>query len=95
MMPVEHVVITGVYSGLGRAMAIGFAADGWVVSGCGTDATALQSLADELGPGHHVQICNVTDPASVEDFSAAALGCHGTPNLLINNAALITLPDKN
>jgi len=46
----KHVVITGASRGLGRAMAMGFAADGWGVSGCGTDIAALQSLARELGP---------------------------------------------
>ena len=52
-------------------MAMGFAADGWSVSGCGTDAAALQSLASELGPNHHLQPCDVTDPAAVEEFAAA------------------------
>jgi NAD(P)-dependent dehydrogenase (short-subunit alcohol dehydrogenase family) len=49
MARMKHVVITGVSRGLGRAMTIGFAADGWTVSGCGTDTAALQSLASELG----------------------------------------------
>lgn len=85
----KHVVITGVSSGLGRAMAIGFAAEGWAVSGCGRDAAALQSLADELGTGHQVQACDVTDPTAVEAFAAAVTEHSGTPDLLINNAALI------
>jgi NAD(P)-dependent dehydrogenase (short-subunit alcohol dehydrogenase family) len=89
----KHVVITGVSRGLGRAMALGFAADGWAVSGCGTDAAALASLAGELGPDHHVQVCNVTDPAAVEDFAAAAVARFGPPDLLANNAAVIN-PNK-
>lgn len=89
MVSMKHVVITGVSSGLGRAMAIGFAAEGWAVSGCGRDAAALQSLADELGTGHQVQACDVTDPTAVEAFAAAVTEHSGTPDLLINNAALI------
>lgn len=85
----KHVVITGASRGLGRAMAIGFAADGWTVSGCGTDPVALQSLQDELGPAHHLQPCDVTDPAAVEEFAAAVTKRFGPPDLLLNNAAII------
>jgi NAD(P)-dependent dehydrogenase (short-subunit alcohol dehydrogenase family) len=89
MVSMKHVVITRVSSGLGRAMAIGFAAEGWAVSGCGRDAAALQSLADELGPDHLLQTCDVTGPEAVGDFAAATTERSGTPDLLINNAALI------
>lgn len=93
MVAMKHVVITGVSRGLGRAMAIGFAADGWTVSGCGTDAAALQSLANELGADHQVQPCDVTDPAAVENFAATVTKRFGAPDLLINNAATIN-PNK-
>ncbi|MGL5019712.1 MAG: SDR family oxidoreductase [Luteolibacter sp.] len=89
----KHVVITGASRGLGRAMAIGFAADGWTVSGCGTDAAALQLLASELGPDHHLQACDVTDPAAVENFATAVTSRFGAPDLLVNNAATIN-PNK-
>ncbi len=85
----RHVVITGVSRGLGRAMAMGFAANGWTVGGCGTDAAALRSLARELGPDHLVQTCDVTDPDAVDEFSRAVNGRFGAPDLLLNNAAVI------
>jgi NAD(P)-dependent dehydrogenase (short-subunit alcohol dehydrogenase family) len=85
----KHVVITGVSRGLGRAMALRFAADGWVVSGCGTDPEALASVARELGENHHVQACEVTDPAAVDAFAEAAIQRFGAPDLLLNNAATI------
>ena len=85
----KHVVITGASRGLGRAMAMGFAADGWSVSGCGTDAAALRSLSDELGPDHLTQVCDVTDPAAVAAFAAAVTARFGPPDLLLNNAATI------
>lgn len=90
MSPMKHVVITGVSRGLGRVMAIGFAAEGWSVSGCGTDAEALQWLAGELGPDHHVQRCDVTDLAAVEDFATGVTKRFGAPDLLLNNAATIS-----
>jgi NAD(P)-dependent dehydrogenase (short-subunit alcohol dehydrogenase family) len=89
----KHVVITGVSRGLGRAMAVGFAADGWSVSGCGTDAVALQSLASELGPDHQAQTCDVTDPVAVKKFVTAVTTRYGPPDLLLNNAATIS-PNK-
>lgn len=70
-------------------MAIGFAADGWTISGCGTDAAALHSLENEIGSGHHLQGCDVTDPGAVEKFATAAIQRFGAPDLLINNAATI------
>jgi NAD(P)-dependent dehydrogenase (short-subunit alcohol dehydrogenase family) len=63
------------------------------VSGCGTDATALKALADELGPEHLLQVCDVTDPAAVEAFAAAVTKRSGAPDLLLNNAATIN-PNK-
>jgi NAD(P)-dependent dehydrogenase (short-subunit alcohol dehydrogenase family) len=89
----KHVDITGISRGLGRAMAMGFAADGWSVSGCGTDVDALQSLARELGPNHLIHVCDVTDPDAVAAFSAIACQHSGAPDLLLNNAATIN-PNK-
>lgn len=86
----KHVVITGVSRGLGRAMAAGFAAAGWNMSGCGTDASALQTLAQELGTDHHLQPCDVTDPTAVDAFAATATKRFGAPDLLLNNAATIS-----
>lgn len=85
----KHVTITGVSRGLGRAMALGFAADGWTVSGCGMDAAALGSLATTLGPDHTIRVCDVTDPAAVDEFAALVIERFGPPDLLLNNAATI------
>ena len=85
----KHVVITGASRGLGKAMAMHFAADGWAVSGCGTDAKALASLSQTLGPSHHISACDVTDPTAVQSFAEAATARFGAPDLLLNNAATI------
>jgi NAD(P)-dependent dehydrogenase (short-subunit alcohol dehydrogenase family) len=89
----KHVVITGVSRGLGRAAALRFAADGWIVSGCGTNAAALKSLAQELGPAHLAQVCDVTDADAVAAFATSAYQHSGAPDLLLNNAATIN-PNK-
>ena len=85
----KHVVITGVSRGLGRALSLEFAADGWSVSGCGRDAGALRSLAEGIGPNHLLLPCDVTDADAVDDFSTQVLQRHGAPDLLLNNAGLI------
>jgi NAD(P)-dependent dehydrogenase (short-subunit alcohol dehydrogenase family) len=70
-------------------MAAGFAAAGWNVSGCTTDASALQLLADELGKDHLPQPGDVTDPSAVEKIATAATKRFGAPDLLLNNVATI------
>lgn len=70
-----------------------FAADGWTVSGCGTDAAALDSLSQELGPAHLTHVCDVTDADVVAVFASSACRHAGPPDLLLNNAATIN-PNK-
>ena len=43
-----------------------------------------QSLANELGPDHHVQVCDVTDVAALEDFGTTMTDRFGAPDLLVN-----------
>lgn len=86
----KHVLVTGCTRGLGLAMARGFAARGWTVSGCGTDATAVAKLAAELGPHHQIHRCDVTSPDEVATFATALLAGPGAPDLLLNNAAVIS-----
>ena len=85
----KHVLITGASRGLGRALALGFHADGWAVSACATDAEAIQSLARELGLESLALTCDVTRPAEVESFASRVLERFGAPDLLLNNAALV------
>jgi NAD(P)-dependent dehydrogenase (short-subunit alcohol dehydrogenase family) len=89
----KHVVITGVSRGLGRALALGFRSAGWTVSGCATEAAALQLLGQELGPEHLLLPCDVTRPAAVGAFASSVMEFAGAPDLLLNNAAIIN-PNK-
>jgi NAD(P)-dependent dehydrogenase (short-subunit alcohol dehydrogenase family) len=88
----KHILLTGATRGLGRELALGFAASGWAVSGCGTSAHALDALATDLGDPHIVRDCDVTDPAAVERFTDEAVARHGPPDLLVANAAIIHRP---
>lgn len=88
----KHLLLTGATRGLGRELALGFAENGWAVSGCGTSPHALDALTTDLGEPHLVRECDVTDPAAVERFTDEAIALHGPPDLLVANAAVINEP---
>lgn len=82
-------VITGVSRGLGRAMAVGLAAEGWRVLGCGRDQHHLTSLGRQLGGRHDFRVVDVVQDAAVAAWAEQALALAGPPDLLVNNAAVI------
>jgi NAD(P)-dependent dehydrogenase (short-subunit alcohol dehydrogenase family) len=84
------VVITGVSRGLGRAMAAEFIRLGHVVVGCGRSATVSQVLQAAYGAPHRFDAVDVTDDGRVGEWAASVIETHGAPDLLINNAAVIS-----
>jgi meso-butanediol dehydrogenase/(S,S)-butanediol dehydrogenase/diacetyl reductase len=66
----RHAVVTGAASGIGRAIACRFVADGGTVTAGDIDDDGLRSLDDELGDGVEIVHCDVTD----EDDVAALIG---------------------
>ena len=83
------VCISGCSRGLGRAMALEFAARGWKVAGGARNKGALDEIAKEIGTDHFLQTLDVTIPTQVENFAHSVKKKLGTPNLLVNNAGLI------
>lgn len=84
------VLITGVSRGLGRAMARKFAALGHVVIGCGRSKPAIASLQKELGSPHRFSVIDVTRDAQVGKWAEQIIAEAGPPDLLLNNAALMS-----
>ncbi|MGJ3241600.1 MAG: SDR family oxidoreductase [Opitutales bacterium] len=84
-----HILITGTSRGLGRAMALEFAAGGHTVTGCGRNREALAQLADKLGGDHRFDALDVADPDAVQTWVTHLTEGGRTPDILINNAALI------
>ncbi|EBA06360.1 SDR family oxidoreductase [Sagittula stellata] len=78
------VVVTGAGSGLGRAMALAFAARGFRVVGTGRRAGALSETADQCG-GRFTAL-----PMDVADWTAVREGFAplGPVAVLVNNAAV-------
>jgi len=79
-------VVTGGASGIGKAMAARFAAEGMSVVIADVEEPALAAAADELGV---VGVrTDVSDAASVQALADAAVAQFGTVHLLCNNAGV-------
>lgn len=83
------VIITGVTRGLGRAMAEEFARLGHTVVGCGRSKKQIAQLRDQVGKPHDFAVVNVAADDEVKAWAAQVLRSHGSPGLLLNNAAVI------
>lgn len=90
MMKAKTVVITGCTRGLGRAMLPLFIKAGWHIVGCGRNAAQIADISREFPSPHLFQTCDVSREADVVSFCAAVLEKFGAPDLVLNNAAIIT-----
>ena len=80
----KTIVVTGASRGLGRAVAIEFAARGANVLGVGRDESALQETAHLAGAGFSAGTLDVRDEAAVTEYFAALPSL----DVLINNAGI-------
>jgi NAD(P)-dependent dehydrogenase (short-subunit alcohol dehydrogenase family) len=83
------IVITGVGRGLGRAMTEEFIRLGHRVAGCSRTPQLISELRHQYGAPHRFEILDVTDDQAVQRWSVDILDSVGTPDLLVNNAAVI------
>lgn len=88
-MTARRIVVTGVSQGLGRALVDELAALGHSVAGCARNAGAIAELQQQYAAPHHFRSVDVADDSAVAAWSAEVLAEFGTPDLLINNAAII------
>jgi NAD(P)-dependent dehydrogenase (short-subunit alcohol dehydrogenase family) len=84
----KSIVLTGATRGLGLAMTRFFAAEGHTIHGCGRDSTAIVALQKEFPHPHSFIALDISDDAAVENWAREVLN-NGTPDLLLNNAAVI------
>lgn len=85
----KTVIVTGAGSGIGRAAAVGFCADGAQVVGIGRTQAALEQTVALCRPGTMSFIVgDVANPADVERLFAQARERTGRVDVLVNNAAL-------
>ncbi|MGH3772786.1 MAG: SDR family oxidoreductase [Pseudonocardiaceae bacterium] len=85
------VVITGAGSGIGRATALEFAAQGAEVVVTDIEAQAVERtarLASTLGPPASAYTVDVSDGGAVEKLGTVLLDNRGIPDIVINNAGI-------
>lgn len=85
-----RVVVAGGSKGIGRGIALAFAAAGAAVSVCARGQAALDEVARDiiaLGADVHVQSCDLADAAAIQDFVEASASAIGGVDVLVNNAS--------
>ena len=87
-MSARVALVTGAGSGIGRAVAVGLATDGFVVVLAGRRADALAETASSISTDTLVQPTDVRDVDSVDALFAATEERFGRLDLLFNNAGV-------
>lgn len=83
------IVITGVSRGLGQALTEGFIQLENTVLGCVRSQTAIEKLQAKFSSPHNFTVVDVAEEEQVQTWAKRLLADYGTPDLLINNAAMI------
>ena len=84
-------LVTGAGRGIGRAIALALAADGFSVALLARSENALRSCADDIaahGGNACVVPCDVTRPVEVEEAVARAASEFGGLDVVVNNAGM-------
>jgi short-subunit dehydrogenase len=91
-IPGSAAAITGAASGIGRALALEFAARGCDLALADRDEAGLATLAAEIAKAHArkvtVHTVDVGVPREIEAFAQAAIAAHPVLNIVVNNAGV-------
>jgi len=80
-------LVPGGARGIGRALALSLARDGWAVAVAGRrDTDDLHTLRAALGAGHDVSLCDVSDAAATQRWVDEVRRRLGEPDALIHAA---------
>jgi 3-hydroxybutyrate dehydrogenase len=82
-------VVTGAAQGLGRAVALALAVDGWRVAAMDVDGVGLATLADEATGRVHPLVADLADAEATRDAIARAQAEVGPVAYLVHNAAVL------
>ena len=86
----KNVVVAGGSRGIGRSIALAFAAGGANVSICARGEEALRATEKELrgaGAKVHAAVCDLADGPAVKAYVNAAAAALGGIDVLVNNAS--------
>ena len=92
----KRIVVAGGSRGIGRSIALGFAAAGADVSICARSAAALETTRADLsrfGRRVHAASCDLADAAAVAGYVGAAREALGGIDVLVNNASGFGMAD--
>jgi short-subunit dehydrogenase len=87
----QVVLITGASSGIGKQLAVGFAARRAIVVGCGRSIARLKETLKEVrrnSPASAMIGCDVSDAEQVRGMVGKVLADYGKIDVLINNAGV-------
>ena len=82
------ILVTGASSGIGRAMARRFAAEGAHLALAGRNTDKLQALADEIGGKPLIVPTDLTVPADVDRMVERAIAHFGHLDIFLANAGI-------
>lgn len=83
----QLIVITGVSTGIGRALAERFASDGWAVVGTVRDRSRMSDIE---WPGEvRLEEIDFAERGSGRTLAERVLAEHGTPDVVVNNAGTL------
>ena len=86
----KKAIICGGSRGIGRSIALGFAAAGGAVSICARGAETLEATRKEIaahGGKAHAASCDLSDAGAIKAYIAEAAAQLGGVDLLVNNAS--------
>src|SRR5260221_9440328 len=86
----KRVIVAGGSRGIGRSIALGFAAAGAGVSICARGAEALAATRGEVagfGGAAHAAACDLADDAAIAGYIGEAARALGGIDILVNNAS--------
>ena len=81
-------LVTGASGGLGSSIAKALSAQGARLALSGSNAAKLDAFAKELGGDHVTLVCNLSDPAEVDQLIPRAVEALGKLDILVNNAGI-------
>jgi NAD(P)-dependent dehydrogenase (short-subunit alcohol dehydrogenase family) len=88
----KKIVLTGCTKGLGRALVDEFVMLGHTVIGCGRNPEPILDLRFAVSAPSTFDVLDVAEPMKVALWAERMLTQHGAPDLVINNAGLMTEP---
>ncbi len=89
----KAALVTGAGSGIGRAIALRFAAEGARVVVSDIDDAAAAAVTAEIGAAARADHCDTSAEAEVQAAVAATIAAFGTIDVLVNNAGIAAAED--